>query len=101
MARARRAGGSGRGRSRRRPRRPRSRGAVGWGSRVSFLRYLVGTAVAGDVLAQRLQGVDPDARQTRELQLDLERRRVLLRGGDEPVGHGAQLPAARIVLDAY
>src|SRR6187402_241109 len=89
------------GRGRRVSRGPWRR-AAGAGSRGQVsLRYLVGPAIAGDVLAQRLQWVDADARQPRELELDLDRRRILLRGGDEAVRDRTQLPAARIVLDAH
>src|SRR5258708_19365101 len=63
-------------------------------------RDLVGAAVAGDVLSNGFQRVDADSGEAGESELDLERRRVLLRGRDEPVGHRADLPAARIILEA-
>src|SRR6185312_16631973 len=61
---------------------------------------LFGAAISGDVLPKGLQGIDPDPREAGELELDLERRRILLGRGDESMGHRPQLPATCIVLEA-
>src|SRR5258708_38764212 len=63
-------------------------------------RDLVGAAVAGDILSNGFQRVDADPGEAGKLELDLERRRVLLSGRDESMGHHADLPAARIILEA-
>src|SRR5258708_28683093 len=63
-------------------------------------RDLVGAAVAGDILSNGFQRVDADPGEAGKLELDLERRRVLLSGRDESMGHRADLPAARIILEA-
>src|SRR5690242_2879008 len=88
----------GRARRARRPRR-RRRG-IGWRAIGESWGNLVRTAVSGDVLPKGLQGIDPDPREAGELELDLERRRILLGRGDEAMRHGPQLPATRIVLEA-
>src|SRR5258707_1322427 len=62
-------------------------------------RDLVGAAVAGDVLSNGFQRVDADPGEAGKLQLDLERRRVLLSARNESRGPRAARPAAGFILE--
>src|SRR5204863_5465982 len=84
-----------------RARRWRTGGRRSGGGKRASWSDLVGASVAGNVLPDRFQRVDADSREPGELELNLEGRRILLGRGDEPVGHGANLPASRIIFEPH